>query len=222
MQPTHLNSAAILFFGMLSLGAIDTLFELSPDPVAGSLNNTQNAEIFWGEMAPCQHVAQIYESDRDLLNNLTSFVAEGIKAGESTIVVASPDHLGTLQEQLRADHIDLSAAIVEDRFILLDAETALARFMIKQWPDEQLFFLWILEILERATVNNRRVRAFGEMVALLWARGDTAATVHLEFLWEQLRKSHAISLFCAYPKAGFTKHPSQSIAEICAAHARVF
>jgi hypothetical protein len=48
---------------------------------------------------------------------------------------------------------------------------------------------------------------FGEMVALLWARGQAAATVRLEHLWQQFCKEHAFSVFCAYPKAGFTKHP---------------
>lgn len=178
--------------------------------------------IFWGEMAPCQHIAQFYENDAVLLENLTRFVAGGIKAGESTILIATPEHLRQIHERLKVAHVDVKGAILQDRLITLDAESALARFMVKQWPDDHLFVALILELLERATAKNRRVRAFGEMVALLWARGDTAATVHLEFLWEKLRKEQCVSLFCAYPKAGFTKNPSQSIAEICALHSKIF
>ena len=57
----------------------------------------------------------------------------------------------------------------------------------------------------------RRVRAFGEMVAVLWARGDQAATVRLEHLWHNLCQRHEFSLFCTYPKAGFTRNVSESI-----------
>jgi len=59
------------------------------------------------------------------------------------------------------------------------------------------------------------------MTLLLLARGDTAATVRLEYLWHRVCQSQAYSLFCGYPKAGFTEDPSKSIAEICAAHSRI-
>lgn len=173
-------------------------------------------------MSPCQHVAQIYENDAALLDHLTVFLTAGLRNGETTIVIATQEHLRELQERLSDADINVAEAILDDLFISVDAETALARFMINQWPVEELFFELIQSLLSRAAAKNRKVRAFGEMVALLWARGDTAATVHLEFLWEELRKSHALSLYCAYPKAGFTKAPAQSMREICAAHSQVF
>ncbi len=53
--------------------------------------------------------------------------------------------------------------------------------------------------------DGRRVRAFGEMVAVLWDQGQNAATVRLEHLWHKLcPEEKDFSLFCTYPKAGFT------------------
>ena len=101
------------------------------------------------------------------------------------------------------------------------AEEALAKFMSNRWPDDKLFNNFVTGLLTLARMNGRRVRAFGEMVAILWARGDTAATVRLEFLWQQLCRTQDFSLFCAYPKAGFTDDPSNSLAKICAEHSRV-
>jgi hypothetical protein len=46
----------------------------------------------------------------------------------------------------------------------------------RQWPDDQLFVKFVGELIARAQNGGRRVRAFGELVALLWARGDVAAT----------------------------------------------
>jgi hypothetical protein len=59
------------------------------------------------------------------------------------------------------------------------------------------------------------------MVALLWAQGQSGATVRLEHLWHEFCQSKAFSLFCAYPRSGFTKNADDSIREICAAHSKV-
>ena len=186
-----------------------------------SESNFPTSQVFWGEIAPCEHIAQFYENDGVLIDTLTGFVAGGLERGESTIVIATPDHLRSLEERLFRNNVDLPRALIEDRYIALDAKETLAKFMVGRWPDDQLFAELIGSLIRRATSNGRRVRAFGEMVVLLWARGDTAATVRLEHLWQQICQSKSFSLFCAYPKAGFTKDPEQSLAEICAAHTRV-
>jgi hypothetical protein len=176
---------------------------------------------FWGEIAPSEHIAQFYENDAVLIDTLTGFVSGGLNAGESTIIIATPQHLRSLEKCLVDAEVDVVGAILEDRYIALDAEAALASFIVKGWPDDERFESLVNHLLERATVKNRRVRAFGEMVALLWAREDIAATVRLEHLWQKVCKSRSFSLFCAYPKAGCTRQPQASLDEICAAHSRV-
>lgn len=182
---------------------------------------SSDTPIFWGEIAPCEHIAQFYEHDGVLLDTLAGFIGGGLKAGESTIVIATAEHLRALEERLVYSGVDVATAQSQDRYIAMLAEEALARFMVKQWPDDQLFADLVTELINRARVKGRRVRAFGEMVALLWARGDTAATIRLEHLWHQICQSQVFSLFCAYPKTGFTEDSSESIAEICAAHSRM-
>jgi hypothetical protein len=76
-------------------------------------------------------------------------------------------------------------------------------------------------IFKKARKGNARVRAFGEMVALLWRDGNYAATVHLEHLWNKFCSTQNFCLYCAYPKSGFTKDPAVSIQEICCAHSKV-
>ena len=68
---------------------------------------------------------------------------------------------------------------------------------------------------------DRRVRAFSGMVSLLWARGEYAATIHLELLWSKLCQSPRLAVFCAYPRDTFSKNATESIVEICRLHARV-
>ncbi len=179
------------------------------------------ASIFWGELAPSEHIAQFYSDDEVLLGSLTSFVGGGLRSGESVILIATPEHLDFLRQRLAGAGVDVDGAILEGHYIALDAEHTLASFMVRDWPDKELFGGLVDELIRRAAVNGRPVRAFGEMVALLWARGQMAATVRLEYLWHQFCKSHEFALFCAYPKAGFAKSSKESLAEICAAHSKV-
>lgn len=181
----------------------------------------KDIDIFWGEIAPCEHLVQIYEQDDVFLDSVEGFVAGGIRAGDSVIAIATPSHLAALDERLRERDIDLDAAIAADQYIPLDAEKLLSKFIVAGWPDEELFEEVIRGLLTRARQSGKRVRAFGEMVAVLWSRGHNSATVRLEHLWHKFCRAEAFSLFCAYPKCGFTKDADASMREICAAHSRV-
>src|ERR1700730_7877862 len=96
-------------------------------------------EIFWGEIAPCEHIAQFYEHDGVLLDTLTGFIGGGLKSGESTIVIATAEHLQALDRRLLASNVDMAAARSQERYIAVLAEEALARYMVRQWPDDQRF-----------------------------------------------------------------------------------
>jgi len=179
------------------------------------------AEVFWAEITPCDHLVQIYEEDSAFLDSLEGFIAGGLRRGEAAVVIATPPHRDSLTSRLLAQHIDLDAAISKDQYIALDAEETLSQFMRDGWPDDDLFNQCIRGIVDRARGRGRRVRAFGEMVALLWAQGHNGATVRLEHLWHTLCRTDSFSLLCAYPKSGFTQDANDSIREICAAHSKV-
>jgi hypothetical protein len=182
---------------------------------------SSGTNVFWGEIAPCEHIAQFYEHDGMLLDALEGFIRGGLKAGDSAIVIATAEHLEALEQRIYDSGVDVAKARMKDQYIAMEAGEALSRFMAKGWPDDKLFANFVTELITRARANNRRVRAFGEMVALLWARGDQAATIRLEYLWHQICKSQAFSLFCAYPKTGITEAPSKSMDEIRAVHSRI-
>lgn len=176
---------------------------------------------FWGEIAPCDHFVQIYETDAVFLDTLEGFIGGALVGEDAAIVIATKPHLDALNARLRERGVDLAAAIASDQYIPLEADHTLSLFMVDHWPDDDRFQAVVKELLARAQRGGRRVRAFGEMVAVLWARGDAAATVRLEHLWRHLCDDRQFSLFCAYPKAGFTKDATASIQEVCDAHTRV-
>jgi hypothetical protein len=95
-------------------------------------------------------------------------------------------------------------------------------FMLNGWPDDYLFEQIVTTLIARAGKGGgRRVRAFGEMVAMLWSQGNAGATVRLEHLWNRMCEQRGLSLLCAYPEIGFTRDADAALREICAAHSKV-
>lgn len=177
--------------------------------------------VFWGEIAPCDHVVQIYEDDNVFLDLLAGFAGGGVTAGDSVIVIATAAHLKSLEKRLRDSGFNLTDLVAGNQYIPLDAEKTLARFMVNDWPDENLFNHVVSELLVKARGSGRKVRAFGEMVAILWAKGQVGATIRLEQLWNKFCENEAFCLFCAYPKSGFTQDASESVMHICGAHSKM-
>lgn len=189
---------------------------------ASSLRERKSIDIFWAEIAACDHCVQIYDNDAVFLDALERFVAAGLAQGEAIILIATPPHLQRLSDRLSRSGFDLSAAAARDQYIAVDAETALASFMRDDWPEEDLFLNMVRTVLGRARRNFKTVRAFGEMVAILWALGNRSATIRLEHLWARLCRSDDFSLFCAYPRAGFTQDAEQSMMDVHLAHSLVY
>ena len=178
-------------------------------------------DVFWAEIAPCEHVVQIYESDGVFLDSLAGFVMGGINSKECVIVIATQAHLKSLENRLRILGMSLTDLTSDDRYIPLSAEETLSKFMVNGWPDQRLFIKTVSDLMERANCKNRPIRAFGEMVAVLWAQGNYGATVNLEHLWNKFCEQQSMSLFCAYPKSGFTKDINESINHICGCHSKI-
>jgi hypothetical protein len=193
-------------------------------PALATDHQGKTGEIFWAEIAPSEHLVHIYSNDSVFLDMLEGFVAGGLAAGEAIILIATPAHRAGLEQRLVNAGNNLPLARRQNRYLALDAERALAKFMMRGWPDDILFKSFIEDLLQQAGAGEpvpRRVRAFGEMVALLWQQGYTGATVRLEYLWQQLCNDRGLSLFCAYPKLGFTQPADISIKEICSTHSKV-
>lgn len=176
----------------------------------------------WNEVRPSEHFCQLYQTDRALLDSVDSFIGEGLQAGDAAIVIATPNHVRGLNERLAARGLDVPTLLEHDQYLPLDAAATLAKFMNKGWPDQMNFIEVMRGIVARASKEHRPIRAFGEMVSLLWAEGNRTATLRLEKLWNDLAKSEAFTLFCAYPQAAFASAESHSaLKDICAAHSRV-
>jgi PAS domain S-box-containing protein len=164
------------------------------------------------------HIVRFYEKDDFLLGEVSAFLSEGLQAGQAVIVIATPQHRADLEQRL---HTVLGRARV--RYTALDAATMLSKFMVNDWPEERRFEEVLGNVIRQEGRNGLRpVRAFGEMVALLWADGKHEAAIRLEELWNDLSQTHSFSLFCGYPMKDFSREEDGSpFFRICKAHSQV-
>ena len=165
---------------------------------------------------------QLYDDDLVLIGSLQQFLSAGLSAGDACVVIATPDHSASLTEALEATGLDMAALSAEGRFVALDARQMIATFLVEGVVDSQLFTATFGAVLERAAAGGRRVRAFGEMVALLWVDDRVAAALEVESLWNALGATHPLSLLCAYPVESFNDPAfAAPFRQVCAKHTQV-
>jgi hypothetical protein len=175
----------------------------------------------WSALAAGEHSVQIYADELAFLDRLEGFVSGGIIAGEGVVVIATAPHLHDLEKRLRSKWLEIDRARRDERYIALLAEEVLGKFMVDGHPDEARFEAGLEPLLARARGEGRKVRAFGEVVALLWDQGNSSAALELERLWNELLERERFSLFCAYPRSCFTYDGEASFRAVCAAHSRM-
>ena len=175
----------------------------------------------WSALAPGEHSVQIYGEETAFLDTLEGFVSGGILAGEGVLVIATAPHLHDLEKRLRSNSwLELDRARWQERYIALLAQEVLGEFMVDGRPDDARFEAVMQPLLSRARAGQRKMRAFGAMMGLLWAQGNASAALHLERLWNGLLKRERFSLFCAYPRSCFGDADA-SLQTVCAAHSRM-
>ncbi len=179
-------------------------------------------EIFWRDIAPGEHVLQVYEHKKSLIDTLAAFVGTGINAGDSAIIIAFPEHIHLLEEKLIEHVLQVESLKKDDRLILLDAEETLQSLLTNGMPDAGKFNSVISSQVKKARgKDGRKVRAFGEMVAILSEAGNFEGTRRLEEMWNEYCKKEGISLLCAYPKDLLDKGTEDQYQHICNCHTKI-
>ncbi|MDB4952533.1 MAG: Two-component hybrid sensor and regulator [Myxococcales bacterium] len=167
------------------------------------------------------HSVQFYETDNFLCDQVAAFLAAGLAAGDGVVVIASEPHRTALIERLAERGFDVDVFVRNEQFALLDAQDILRTFMAGSAPDPDRFMTVLGPVIElvRDRSPSKRVRAYGEMVDVLWQAGNIAAASRLEDLWGELAESRNFALLCAYTMAGFYKEPSaEAFADVCKHH----
>jgi hypothetical protein len=133
---------------------------------------------------PGDHIVQVYQDVGFLAEAVTGYLQAGLDAGEAAVVIARPEHRARFT--------------LEGEAVFLDAEETLGRLMANGMPKWDLFHELVGGLIAAQRRTHKAVRAYGEMVDILWQRGEREAATRLEEFWNDLAKLYGFSLFCAY------------------------
>lgn len=173
-----------------------------------------------GGVAAHDHAVNFYDDEVEAVASIARYVAEGLTNGERVVVLATPAHRRAL-DLLLEQTVDLAWARRTARYLAFDAAGTLDTFMSDGSPDRDRFMACIGGIVAAARADGSTVRAFGEMVALLWDEGNVTGAIELESLWNDLAQHYPFSLLCAYHTSAFDDARLVDIGRVCDLHSSV-
>ena len=150
---------------------------------------------------PGGHFVQLYETDEAALaRNVGLYLWEGLRRGDGVLIVVTPEHRQLFSRHLENLGADLPALLASRQLVILDAQQTMAEFMVEGQPEWPRFEKAIRAAMRQVCPgeNAEGLRAYGEMVGLLWRARQFAAAIRLEQLWNKLLEQSAFSLYCAY------------------------
>jgi hypothetical protein len=169
-----------------------------------------------------RHVVQFYGHDEELAERVAGYLLEALGGGGVAVVIATPEHRRAFEDRLIQAGADLAAARDSGTYLTLDASQTVRALMPVGRLDRVAFDRVIGGLIRRAGTGGRPVRAYGEMVGLLWDDGLVNAAIQLETMWEELGRTHSFSLFCGYPAGSATRDGHlDAFAEVCRLHQEV-
>ena len=157
--------------------------------------------------APYPHAVKFYDDEGSLGRTVAEFLAPGLQQRLPATVIATPDHRTMIAKELKARGVNVRQLEQDNDLQLLDADDILARFMVGTKPDPARFHATVDELIARACKDRLPcpVRAYGEMVDVLWKRANPEGAIHLERLWNRVATQAQFSLLCGYAVGNFYK-----------------
>jgi signal transduction histidine kinase len=171
-----------------------------------------------------RHTVQFYENDHYLEAAVADYLFEGIEGGEGIVVIATPGHRDAVTVRLKSKGCDTNALTISGKLVMLDARETLSSFMLHSLPNRAEFVKNVGSVIAQCArmVEGAQVRAYGEMVDLLWKDGNIEGAIQLEEFWNELQQSENFSLLCAYAMGNFYKSAhGDDFQRICRIHSEV-
>jgi anti-sigma regulatory factor (Ser/Thr protein kinase) len=169
-----------------------------------------------------EHVVQFYDQDRDLVRAVGGYLTRALNEGATAIVIATEKHRVAFEAKLIRAGIDVSRAAADGTVLWLDAAQTLSSVMDAGVLDRRAFRRVVGDIVHPGRDTGRPIRAYGEMVSLLWDAGDVLGAIELEKLWTELSQELGFALWCGYhTKSGVGEEHVAALREVCRLHTAV-
>ncbi|HMD36387.1 MAG TPA: MEDS domain-containing protein [Vicinamibacterales bacterium] len=170
-----------------------------------------------------QHAVTFYRRDAELFGTVGRFVGEGLTSGEPALLIATEPHALGILDDLRARGIDVDRDVARGDIVVIDAVEMLERITVDGEIHPERFARALTAAIE-ATVSGRpakaALRAYGEMVDVLWQSGQQDEAIRLEILWNRCAGAHPVSVLCGYAADDFAGQ-STGYEAVCRLHSHV-
>lgn len=169
-----------------------------------SADDLSNGHEHWSRVlsdaAPRDHIVQLYQDQEFLNRAVCRFAAAALANGEGVILVPTIAHWDAFRPRLEGEGVDVKAAQSRGQLTIVDADDLLPSFMRDAMPDSPVFLGLAADVITQVRGDGKypKVRWWGEMVNVLWERGEVAASMNLEDLFDQLSDQHGIAIFCSF------------------------
>jgi hypothetical protein len=163
-----------------------------------AMNDIENRSDLLHAPKAGDHIVQVWQDESSLNDSVCEYLLSGLQRGEGAIVISRLVRRVAVERGLALAGVDVDGAIAKGQLVFADAERSLARFMRNGNPDWTDFHAAIGGAIAEMRLQFPAVRAYGEMVDILWQQGARDAAIRLEEFWNELAKLQTFSLFCAY------------------------
>ena len=170
---------------------------------------------------PHRHAVGFHRDDVELVQAVASYAAQGLVGAERVVTVVTPAHRDAVDEALYELGHDPVRARRDGSYVTLEAAHILNAFLVDGVPDRDAFFDGVGRLVSVAREDGSTVRIFGEMVSLLWDRGDVLGALRLESLWNELAAVHDFTLLCGYSASALEGAGLSDMGALCARHSTV-
>ena len=144
------------------------------------------------------HIVQVCQNDTSQVAAVTHYIQEGLLNNEAVIVFARPALRQAVISKMDGLGLDVQTFKSQGQIKFFDAEFLLLSFLIEGELEDSAFQEFIGLPIQAAQLKFGKVRAFGEMVNVLWKKGQYDTAMQLEDFWNDLSKKLEFSLLCSY------------------------
>ena len=138
--------------------------------------------------------------------------------------MATKPHWENIAGRLTNKGFDIEELRRVGQLTLLDAEETLPKFLVKDMPDGRTFKGIAHDTIEKARANGRyaNVRWWGEMVNVLYVRGNGQGSTRLEEFFDEVAHQESIAIFCSFQMDKFDRQVYDGpLQNVCRTHAHL-
>ncbi len=161
-----------------------------------------------------EHALHVFRDDAGLATTVATFLAPAFSDRQAVLAIGTRAHVAAIEQRLRTEGRDVDAARRRGQYVSMDAEQMIPRLLRNGLPTQETLDAAVGVHVSRLAREHGGVRAFGELMSLLWRDGKRAAALRLEDLWNDSLGDLPLALVCGYAERALDGKEIDRIAKL--------